>query len=154
MAVATATKLIQRALPCRHSSVSRHWTINSQPRRVPLLLDSFTISFSRRNTTAANCWALIEQDLAKRLYFAVFFFLTTASRSVFLRRLARLFTLSLPLLCPIESTFDGLSCRSNGTERRAASARLLLPRRSRRYRRGRLPFCLCFLRAEERRPTD
>ena len=91
---------------------------------------------------------------SKRLYFAVFFFLTTASRSVFLRRLARLFTLSLPLLCPIESTFDGLSCRSNGTERRPPSARLLLSRDSRRYRRGRILCCLDLERAKERRQID
>ena len=40
-----------------------------------------------------------------RRYFAVFFFLASARRSVFFRRLARLFALSLPLLCPINVNF-------------------------------------------------
>ena len=41
-----------------------------------------------------------EAEVAAR-YFAAFAFLASARRSVFFRRLARFFTLSLPRLCPI-----------------------------------------------------
>ena len=44
------------------------------------------------------------QLLNAALYFAAFFFrFASANRSVFFRRRARLFALSLPLLCPISA---------------------------------------------------
>src|SRR5215467_8013403 len=40
----------------------------------------------------------------RRSYFFDFFFLPSASRSLFFRRLARFLALSLPLLCPMSPT--------------------------------------------------
>ena len=90
----------------------------------------------------------------RRSYFAAFFFrFASANRSVFFRRRARFLTLSLPLLCPIELTFR-LPRRSNGTEWRPTSARLLLPQRSLRLLRGPIMYCLNLERAKERRQVD